>query len=75
MSGILQTIIQRKALCFGFVTLGIFVALAVLAPWIAPYDPVVDADLMVASTPPGADRQAAISGALALPRLRSVVRR
>jgi peptide/nickel transport system permease protein len=55
MSGILQTIIQRKALCFGFVTLGIFVALAVLAPWIAPYDPVVDADLMVASTPPGAE--------------------
>ncbi len=43
----------RKALAFGLVTIGTFVVLAVLAPWIAPHHPVLEADLMVAEEPPG----------------------
>lgn len=43
----------RKALTFGLVTIGTFVVLAVLAPWIAPHHPVLEADLMVAEEPPG----------------------
>ncbi len=45
----------RKALTFGLVTIGTFVVLAVLAPWIAPHHPVLEADLMVAEEPPGLD--------------------
>lgn len=55
MKALLKTALERKALTFGVLTLGLFVALALLAPWVSPHDPVLDADLMSAGQPPGGE--------------------
>jgi peptide/nickel transport system permease protein len=44
----------RANLVIGAVLLGTSVLVGLLAPWIAPYDPVMDANLMNAEEPPGA---------------------
>ena len=35
----LERLLRRKGAIFGLVVIAFFVALAVLAPWISPYDP------------------------------------
>ena len=45
---------RRKNLVIGAIVTVVVIIMAVFAPFIAPYDPVYDADLMVAEEPPSA---------------------
>lgn len=55
MNILIKKVLQRTNLVVGGMIVLIVVTMAVLAPWIAPYDPIDDADLMYAEEPPSAE--------------------
>jgi peptide/nickel transport system permease protein len=55
MNRTLRKILARKNLVVGGLITGIIVLAALLAPWIAPYHPVTDANLIDSELPPGPD--------------------
>lgn len=54
MKRTLKKILARKSLIIGGIIVLIVIGMAVFAPWLAPYHPIDDANLLYAEEPPGA---------------------
>lgn len=53
MKRTLKKILARKSLVIGGIIILIVIGMAVFAPWLAPYHPIDDANLLYAEEPPG----------------------